>query len=214
MYYLKVCTFKLCTGLMAFSGIILFLNLFFINSYCALSYEQTSDYSYDLKKVAVMRFENKCQENLAVKFQDRITELFYSQGYYTIEPRKVRKAEWVTNSYNSSRLSPEQVKDLAQELKVDLIVGGLIQEYEGKKDFRGGNLIAFPVGLGFVLYGKISMKAMIYDGISGQKIWENEIVRHKKNFLGGLYQGRGAVLDKALSTALNRIFSSFFRKDF
>lgn len=180
----------------------------------AISVEDTNDYSYDLKKVAVLRFENSSKLLSVKKIQERMTRLFYSQGYYTISPRKVRKAEWSTNSYNSARLGPPQVKALARALGADLIIGGKIQHYEGERGFRGGNLMAFPVGLGFVLYGKIAMKAMIYDGVTGQKIWENQVVRKKKNFLGGIYQGDGAVLDKALSTALNRLFSAFFRKDF
>lgn len=170
--------------------------------------------AYDMKRVSVQRFLDKSSMILATRIQEQASKLFKEQGFSVIEPRVSRKAEWKLDFYDTMNLAPSQVKELGKFLKADLVVGGMIEEFEGDKKFRAGNLLAFPLGVGFILYGKVVLRVKIYDAATGQVIWTNEITRKKKNFVGGLYQGEGAVLDKALSGALRRLLESFFKKEF
>lgn len=170
--------------------------------------------AYDMKRVSVQRFVDRTSMIMAARVQEQTARLFREQGFSVIEPRASRKGEWAHDLYDTMNLVPTQIKDLGSYLKADLIVGGMIEEFEGDKKFRAGNLLAFPLGVGFVLYGKVVLKVKIYDASTGQVIWTNEITRKKKNFVGGLYQGHGAVLDKALAGALRRLLESFFKKEF
>ncbi|PKK91645.1 MAG: hypothetical protein CVV64_02975 [Candidatus Wallbacteria bacterium HGW-Wallbacteria-1] len=192
----------------------IFFHLFLFHNSSVLAREATGDLSFDLKRVAVLRFVDRTPVNLAIRVQELASERFRSHGYFIIPPRSVRKAEWSNNVYDTSALTPREVTALGKALKADILVGGTIEEFKGEKAFRLGNLMAMPLGVGFVLYGKIVLRAVIYDVSTGQSIWKNSVVRTKKHFFGGLYQGHGAVLDKAMTTALDFLFGSFFQKDF
>lgn len=170
--------------------------------------------AYDMKRVSVQRFLDKSSMLLANRVQEQASRLFSEQGFSVIPPRVSRQAEWKLDIYDTMKLTPTQVKELGKFLKADLVVGGMIEEFEGDKKFRAGNLMAFPLGIGFILYGRVVLKVRVYDAATGHMIWNNEITRKKKNFVGGLYQGEGAVLDKALAGALRRLLESFFKKQF
>ncbi len=110
----------------------------------------------------------------------------------------------------SSDLSPNQLRYLAQQFDTDLLITGEIIDFRHQKKFRLPNLLIFPPGLGYVLYGTVSLSTRVYDAHTGKMLYQHAVEHRGKNQFGGFYQHPGSVMDRVLNNAVLDLFRNFF----
>lgn len=145
------------------------------------------------------------------RVNNRIETLLKNQGLLVVNRDRVTKAIWkVGFDPRTTDLTLDQIRYFGQHFNADLVVSGEIIDYRFQKKFRPANMLLFPPGLGYILYGSVAISTKIYKVASGDEVFSHAVNWKGKNQIGGLFQHPNSVMDRILNRAALDLYRDFF----
>jgi hypothetical protein len=132
-------------------------------------------------KILLTPFINESKNINAADIVFKRLKKLLEKNKYIVSPKELsQKISWNLNIRNLGILTNRQLGEIAKKNGYNYILVGTIKKFSGIKDFRLGNLLAFPLGIGMVLYGHVKFSLKIVNQ-AGKKVYENSFNIKKKN---------------------------------
>ena len=162
--------------------------------------------------IAIIPFKNDSKNMFADKILFKwFRKSFKNKGFsipdYTTIKTKLRKEDIST----LMKIRKSQLINFGRKYGLKYIIYGKITKFKAYKKFKLGNFIIFPIGLGQILYGEIKFKVQVLDVSAGEIIYRKEIYSMKKNQVGGLFQGKGAVQNRNLKEVMAELKEELYK---
>ncbi len=152
-----------------------------------------------IQSVAVLPFANLTREGQA---SERVRDVFMTMllatgGVYVIPPGEVARGAAAAGLTNPTSPSGDDVKKLANALKADAIITGVVREYgELRQMSTSANVI--------------SISLQMREGQGGKVVWSASSTKGgigmKERLLGGGGQPLNTITEKAVNEIINKLF--------
>jgi hypothetical protein len=152
-----------------------------------------------VQNVAVLPFANLTREGQAA---ERVRDVFMTMllatgGVYVIPPGEVARGTSAAGIPNPTSPSGDDVKKLANALKADAIITGVVREYgEVRQMSTAANIISISLQMREAQGGKVVWSASSTKGGIGMK----------ERLLGGGGQPLNIITEKAVNEIINKLF--------
>ena len=152
-----------------------------------------------VQNVAVLPFANLTREGQAA---ERVRDVFMTMllatgGVYVIAPGEVARGASAAGISNPTSPSGDDVKKLANVLKADAIITGVVREYgEVRQTSISANVISISLQMREAQGGKVVWSASSTQGGIGMK----------ERLLGGGGQPLNIITEKAVNEIINKLY--------
>lgn len=169
---------------------------------CAATTEVYRDPNMDfggIRSIAVMSFVSLARDNVAA---ERVRDVFINDllatgAVYVVPVGEVARGVARAEIANPTTPSPEEVVKLANMIKVQAVITGVLKEYgEVRSGATSANIISVSLQMMETQTGKVVWSASSTEG--GISIWDR--------LLGGGGQPMDKITQKAVGDLINRLF--------
>ena len=185
-----------------FLCLICFIAIFFASSAAATT-ETYRDPNMDfgaIQSIAVMPFVSLARDNIAA---ERVRDVFINDllatgAVYVVPVGEVARGVARAEIANPSAPSPEEVVKLANIIKVQAVITGLLKEYgEVRSGTTSSNIIS------------ISLQMM--EAQTGKVVWSASSTKGGISILDRLFGGGGQPMDKITQKAVEDLIDKLFK---
>lgn len=179
---------------------VLFSCVLFFSAACSHSYlDPDMDFGV-VRTVAVMPFENLTNDKRAgERVRDVFSNLLLSTGaIYVLPPGEVRRGIRRTGMADSSSPSSEEIVKLANVLKAEAVITGVVREYG---EVRSGPSVA----------NTISISLQMIEAETGRVVWSAATTKGGITTLDRLFGGGGEPMNDVTVEAVNELIRNLFR---
>lgn len=156
-------------------------------------------------RVAVLPFANRTETETAIaRIWDETVIFFQGKGFEVIDQGKIRQVMKSRRIFPNTVITDTEVRALAGELKAELVVRGVIEDYGSHRKFRPAALL----GIGVVLYGTVKVSARIISVDDGV-FWDKTFSHTKKRQVLGVLQAHRLVMNEAVERVVRGLFEPF-----
>lgn len=182
---------------------IFLVSLLFLLTSCAHGVETYHDRDMDfasIKTVAVLPFVNLTHDNQA---SDRVRDVFSSMllatgEIYVLPSGEVSRGIVRAGVINPTAPSTEEIVKLAEGLKVNAIITGVVREYgEVRSASSSANVI--------------SISAEMMEAQTGKLVWKGASTKGGVTVVGRLLGGGGDPMDSVTVKAVNDLLGQLFK---
>lgn len=179
----------------------------FIAVFCVSSAGATTEIYRDpnmdfgaIQSIAVMPFVSLARDNIAA---ERVRDVFINDllatgAVYVVPVGEVARGVARTEIANPSAPSPEEVVKLANIIKVQAVITGVLKEYgEVRSGTTSSNII--------------SVSLQIMEAQTGKVVWSASSTKGGINILDRLFGGGGQPMDKITQKAVEDLINKLFK---
>ena len=159
------------------------------------------------RRVAILPFANTTGKTDAeFTYAWQLRRLFEASNYDVVPQAEVNQA--AAGHSASSPWTQEEMRRVSEQLKAETIVTGTLKEYNGHKKF------GLPLPQMWVAtHAYVTVEGQVYRHSLDQVVWTESMHRHERDTVGGGYETRNRARSRTGSTAVDRLFVNYLRRD-